>query len=162
SPAPVEPGSRRRVHIVVYYSRFSCEIGALLSNVLAGTQGLAPVTLVHHPIFERFTRTPQRTDALFEENFIGAKTRNEYEAEIRRHKTKSGLAMRFTAVEADPGRFRWLVQNFKDNGLDGAAHRLIWGAVADSDEPVMFPIHNARWTGNQAHNYGSRIKQPTG
>ncbi|MBI1775948.1 MAG: FkbM family methyltransferase [Proteobacteria bacterium] len=187
----------------------------------------------HHPIFERFVRTPQKTDGTFVDNFVGAKTRNEYEAAmppipklqtlnfsvsgralktdpdpslpqmlsedyfewidtleaidqaegdfvmmelgagygrwlvnaaaaIRRHKTKSGLAAHFTAVEASPTRFRWLEQNFKDNGLDTATHRLLWGAVSDGAEPVMFPIYNANWPGNQDHDYGARLKKPDG
>ncbi|MBI1778615.1 MAG: hypothetical protein HYR63_25015 [Proteobacteria bacterium] len=187
----------------------------------------------HHEIFDRFARTAQQSHADCVENFVGAKTRHEYEAElpptsagqkmpfsvsgrslttdedpslperlsedyfewidmleaidqakgqfvmvelgagygrwlvnaaaaVRRHKVRPNIPARFIGVEASPLRFRWLVQNFKDNQIDVATNRLVWGAVSDDEEPGFFPIYHAHWIGNQGHTYGAPFEKSDG
>jgi FkbM family methyltransferase len=60
----------------------------------------------HHPIFDRFVRTPHKTGPQFVENFVGALTRTEFESDLPpdpagRHMnfTVSGRAL---ATDADP------------------------------------------------------------
>ena len=44
------------------------------------------------------------------------------------------------AVEPVPENYEWLEQHFRDNGLDPEAHWLVPHAIADTIEPVLFPI----------------------
>jgi FkbM family methyltransferase len=44
------------------------------------------------------------------------------------------------AVEAEPTVYGWMLQNFRDNGIDPAQHSLLHGAVAESTHKVMFYI----------------------
>jgi len=50
-------------------------------------------------------------------------------------------------VEADPTHFQWMVQNFRDNGLDPAAHQLIEAAVDAREGEVRFLVDSpyAQW-----------------
>jgi FkbM family methyltransferase len=60
----------------------------------------------HHPIFDRFVRTPHKAGPRYVENFVGALTRNEFEAELP--PTPAGQQMNFSvsgralATDADP------------------------------------------------------------
>jgi FkbM family methyltransferase len=66
-------------------------------------------------------------------------------------RTKPGCRVQCVAVEAEPDHFRWLVQHFRDNGVNPDDHDLIWGAVGASPGVVPFRVGKANgW-------YGQRI-----
>lgn len=44
------------------------------------------------------------------------------------------------AVEADPTHFGWILDHFKDNGLNPDEHYLLHGAVTDSPAVLRFPV----------------------
>jgi FkbM family methyltransferase len=53
---------------------------------------------------------------------------------------RAGLPMFFIGIEAEPRHFEWMVQHFRDNGLDPANHRLVQGAVAATDGEARFVV----------------------
>jgi FkbM family methyltransferase len=57
------------------------------------------------------------------------------------------LPTRLVGVEADPTHFEWMLQNFRDNGLDPAAHQLVEAAVDARDGEVRFLVDSpyAQW-----------------
>jgi len=59
------------------------------------------------------------------------------------------MSAKLVAVEADPQNFMWLTKNFRDNGIDPAAHWLLPCAMSDSNKPVLFPVGSA---GSGANN----------
>ena len=66
-------------------------------------------------------------------------------------RTRPGCRVQCVAVEAEPDHFRWLLQHFRDNGVDPAAHDLIWAAAGPQPGVVPFKIGRASaW-------YGQRI-----
>src|SRR5262249_58342963 len=58
-----------------------------------------------------------------------------------------GMPTRLVGVEADPTHFEWMLQNFRDNGLDPAAHQLVDAAVDAHDGEVRFLVDSpyAQW-----------------
>lgn len=44
------------------------------------------------------------------------------------------------AVEADPTHYGWVLEHFRDNGLDPEAHHLLQGAVTDQPGHLRFPV----------------------
>ena len=66
-------------------------------------------------------------------------------------RVKGVSAQHLCAVEADPGHFAFMIEHFRDNGLDPDAHRLINAAVGPK-------AGKARWpkVADPAADYGSR------
>jgi FkbM family methyltransferase len=62
-----------------------------------------------------------------------------------------GLPYRLVAVEAEPTRFQWILENFKDNGIRLGDCRLMEAAVSAYDGTVGFQA------GNPAESYGESI-----
>ena len=62
-----------------------------------------------------------------------------------------GPTCHLVGVEAEPTHFQWMLQHFRDNGLDPGAHSLIEAAVSDADGSTWFE------TGHAAEWYGQRI-----
>ena len=61
---------------------------------------------------------------------------------------------RIIAVEAEPTHFKWMKQNFLDNGLASDRYKLKQAAVSDTAGGCLF------MTGRPAEWYGQRILQP--
>jgi FkbM family methyltransferase len=62
------------------------------------------------------------------------------------------------AVEAEPQHFEWLRQNFLDNDIDPARHRLIQAAVTDHGSGVMFYVGSSSGEGySPSEWYGQAI-----
>ena len=68
----------------------------------------------------------------------------------RQRKEITGVEL--VAVEADPTHFSWILQHFRDNGLDPEAHHLLHGAVAAHPGTLKFPALE-----NPDVNYGASI-----
>ena len=62
------------------------------------------------------------------------------------------LVPHLLAIEGEPTHFEWLHKNFRDNGLEPAAHRLIHGAVTDHDGEAVFGYDD-----NPAVQYGDGV-----
>ncbi len=54
-------------------------------------------------------------------------------------------------VEAEPTHFQWMLDHFRDNGIDSSEHTLIRAAVSDSDGETWF------YTGRPGEWYGQAI-----
>jgi FkbM family methyltransferase len=64
---------------------------------------------------------------------------------------KPGCRFHCVAVEAEPDHFRYLLEHFRDNGVDPSSHEVTWAAVSRSPGFVPFRIGSAgEW-------YGQRI-----
>jgi FkbM family methyltransferase len=59
------------------------------------------------------------------------------------------LSFSLMGVEAEPAHFQWMQKHFRDNGVDPADHRLIYGAVdaKDGESTFMFGHDPAEWYG---------------
>jgi FkbM family methyltransferase len=57
-------------------------------------------------------------------------------------KQTTNLPYSFVAVEADPTHFQWMMQHFKDNGIDAQSVRAIQAAVTATDGKVGFQAGN--------------------
>jgi FkbM family methyltransferase len=65
--------------------------------------------------------------------------------------------LQLMAVEADPTHFGWIAEHFRDNGLDPAAHRVVFGAASDAPGPLRFPRIE-----DPAETYGASLRFATG
>ncbi|MGD9981974.1 MAG: FkbM family methyltransferase [Hyphomonadaceae bacterium] len=62
--------------------------------------------------------------------------------------SRPDLAYRLLAVEADPTHFSWIAAYLLDNGVDPAAHKLIYGAACGRDGAIDFVSgHPGDWYG---------------
>ena len=67
---------------------------------------------------------------------------------------------RSVAVEPEPDHFRWLVQNYRDNGLDPGEHELTWAAIGAQSGYVPFWIGEADGWYGQAVSSSARSQPP--
>ncbi len=67
---------------------------------------------------------------------------------LLRQMGRQDLTPHFIGVEAEPSHYAWMVEHFRNNGLDPAQHRLVQGAVSGRDGKVRFAIGDAdAWYG---------------
>jgi FkbM family methyltransferase len=59
------------------------------------------------------------------------------------------------AVEPEPDHFRWLLQNYRDNGIEPTEHDLTWAAIGGHSGFVPF------WIGDADGWYGQALAPPT-
>jgi len=59
------------------------------------------------------------------------------------------MPCKLVAVEPEPGNFAWMRKHFIDNGIDPDEHWLLQAAVAERNDPVLFPVGAS---GHGAHN----------
>ena len=57
------------------------------------------------------------------------------------------------AVEAEPTHYRWMLQHFRENGIDGSDHKLIHGAVTSERGILRFP-----YLENPDEDYGASLR----
>lgn len=69
-------------------------------------------------------------------------------------RTKPGCVFQSVAVEPEPDHFRWLLQNYRDNGLDPTEHELTWAAIGAQPRYVPF------WIGEADGWYGQALAAP--
>ena len=69
-------------------------------------------------------------------------------AAVRR---KPGCRFVCVAVEAEPDHFRWMLEHFRDNGVDPRDHELVWAAVGA--QPGFVPF----WVGEADAWYGQAM-----
>jgi FkbM family methyltransferase len=83
------------------------------------------------------------------------------------------LDCRFIGIEADPTHYGWMRKHFSDNGLNPDAHRLVFGALSDTDgedtfvcsaEPSAWYGQHLPWADHHRSNFSdgyTRLTVPT-
>lgn len=71
---------------------------------------------------------------------------------------KPGCRLQCVAVEAEPDHFRWLLEHFRDNGVDPSAHEVIWAAAAA--RPGFAPFRIGKASGWYGQRIASRAQAP--
>jgi FkbM family methyltransferase len=69
---------------------------------------------------------------------------------------KPGCRFVCVAVEAEPVHFRWMLDHFRDNGVDPRDHELVWAAVGA--QPGFVPF----WVGEADAWYGQAMASNSG